>query len=82
MLAKADEIKAEKDKELEERFAEINDKKKQMGVFRKKLWEYNNPKILVVLGFFCACIMGLLQPLCGTFFVKIVFTMYLEQDKS
>ena len=28
MLAKADEIKAEKDKELEERFAEINDKKK------------------------------------------------------
>ena len=81
MLKKADELKAVKDKELEEKFKDINDKKKQMGVFRKKLWQYNHPKVLVIIGFISACIMGLLQPLTGTFFVKCVMTMYSVEDK-
>ena len=73
MLAKADEAKAERDKELEEKFKDINDPKKQMQVFRTKLWQYNHPKVFVVFGFFFAVIFGLIQPLCGTFFVQISF---------
>lgn len=76
MLAKADEAKAERDKELEEKFKDINDPKKQMQVFRTKLWQYNHPKVFVVFGFFFAVIFGLIQPLCGTFFVQIIFAMY------
>ena len=56
MMRKADEAKKEKDEALKEKFKDINDPKKQLQVFRAKLWKYNEPKSLVVVGFFFACI--------------------------
>ena len=82
MMRKADEAKKEKDEALKEKFKDINDPKKQLQVFRAKLWKYNEPKSLVVVGFFFACIFGLIQPLCGTFFVQIIFGLYAAEDQE
>ena len=61
---------------------EMNDPKKQVEVFRKKLWKYNQPLLFVLLGFIVSAIGGLTAPLVGTFFMLTTFTMYESLAKS
>lgn len=69
MMKKAEEIDKAKDEKLQAELCDIEDTKKQNGVFKQKLKEYNKPFIFSVFGILAAAFMGLLTPAFGPFMI-------------
>lgn len=55
--------------------ADVLDKKKQKGIFSKKINQYNKPIIVSILGCLFAAILGCSNSVFGALMIKGIFTM-------
>jgi ABC-type multidrug transport system fused ATPase/permease subunit len=53
----------------------VNDPKKQAGLFRSKIGQYDSPKILSYLGILFSGIKGAVMPVFGAVMMKATFAM-------
>ena len=78
----ADEQDKAREAKAELSISEVFDKKKQTGLFRKKLNQYNKPVILSIVGCIFCALVGLANPIFGALMIKGIFTMlFLRPDE-
>jgi len=76
-MKEAEELDKVKDEKVAAALADIKDSKKQAGVFKKKIGEYNKPLFLSLMGVLCSAIIGCQNPIFGALLIKCIFTMLM-----
>ena len=74
-MKEADENDKANGAKTEAVIADLLDKKKQKGIFSKKINQYNKPILLSLLGCLFAAIVGCCNPVFGALMIKGIFTM-------
>ena len=74
-MKEADENDKANGAKTEAVIADLLDKKKQKGIFSKKINQYNKPILLSLLGCLFAAILGCCNSVFGALMIKGIFTM-------
>lgn len=69
-MKEAEAIDKAHDERVEAAIAAINDPKKQKGIFKDKIKDYNKPIIFSIIGVLMAACIGLLNPVMGALMMK------------
>jgi ABC-type multidrug transport system fused ATPase/permease subunit len=78
----AEEIDKTNDERVTQALADIEDTKKQGGLFKKKIGQYNKPMILSILGVIICFALGLIYPVFGSVMIKAIWSMLKLNDTN
>lgn len=81
-MKEAEALDKAHDDRVQAAIAAINDPKKQKGIFKDKIKDYNKPIILSVIGVLTAACIGLLNPVMGALMMKATYAMLYIADND